>query len=122
MSIRVLIVDESSTMRKIMIRSLNSAGITEVIEAGDGAEALHLFSQANWQLVLLEWNMTGKNGLEVLQEIRAQGSDVPVIMVTAEAEPSRVTAAIQAGATDYIIRPFTADLLHQKLERYCAMT
>ena len=122
MSIRVLIADESSTMRRIMIRSLNSADITEVVEAGNGAEALRLFAQANVQLVLLEWHMPEKNGLDVLQEIRAQGSAVPVVMVTAEAKPSCVTAAIRAGATDYIIRPFTADFFRQKIEHYCAMT
>ena len=121
MSIRVMIVDDTKIMRKIIIRSLNAVGISDIVEAGDGAEALRLFAQANVQLVLLDWNMPEKNGLEVLQEIRAQGSDVPVIMVTAEAEQSRVTAAIQAGATDFLIRPFTADLFRQKLERYCVM-
>ena len=115
MSVRVLIADESSTLRRIMIRSLNLAGITEVVEAGNSAEALRLFAQVNAQLVLLDWNMPEKNGLEVLQEIRAQGSAVPVIMVTAEAEPSRVTAAIRAGATDYLIRPFTADFFARSL-------
>lgn len=121
MNIRVLIADDSSTMRKIIIRSLNAVGITDIVEAADGAEALSLFGQSDVQLVMLDWNMPEKNGLEVLQEIRALGSNVPVMMVTTEAEKARVLAAIQSGATDYLVKPFTADLLREKLEKHCAV-
>ncbi len=120
MSIRVLVADDSGTMRKHIIRSLKVLGVTDVVQAGDGAETLSLFGEMNVQLLLLDWNMPEKDGLEVLQEIRAQGSDVPVMMVTTEADKSRVLAAIQAGATDYLVKPFTADLLRQKLEQHCA--
>ena len=122
MSIRVLVADDSSTMRKIIIRSLNAVGITDIVEACDGDEALSVFGKTDVRLVMLDWNMPEKNGLEVLQEIRAQGSDVPIMMVTTEAEKSRVLAAIQAGATDYIVKPFTADLLRQKIEQHCTVS
>ncbi len=121
MRFRVLVADDSSTMRGIIIRYLNAAGVTDIVEACDGTEALLMFSIANAQMVMLDWNMPEKNGLEVLQEIRAQGSDVPVMMVTTEAQKSHVLAAIQAGATDYIVKPFTADVLQEKIEKYYDM-
>ena len=87
MNIRVLIVDDSSTMRKIIGRALKSIGVTDIVEACDGVEALRLFNQ-DVQFVMLDWSMPGKNGLEVLREIRGQGSNVPVMMVTTEVERS----------------------------------
>ena len=119
MSTRVLVADDSSTMRKIIVRSLNAAGVTEIVQAADGAEALDLFRKSDVQLVMLDWNMPEKNGLEVLEGIRATGSEVPVMMVTTEAEAARVAAAIQAGASDYLVKPFTPDLLREKIEKHC---
>lgn len=118
MSARVLVADDSSTMRKIILRSLQAVGVTEATEAQDGAEAVALFSPGKFDLVLTDWNMPGKTGLEVVQEIRAKDANVPIIMVTTEAEKGRVMQAIQAGVSDYLIKPFTADTLREKLQKH----
>ncbi|MDR1384397.1 MAG: response regulator [Planctomycetaceae bacterium] len=115
---KVLVADDSSTMRKIILRSLQAVGVTEVTEAADGAEAISLFKPGTFDLVLTDWNMPGMTGLEVLQSIRAQDANIPVIMVTTEAEKNRVLQAIQAGVSDYLVKPFTADTLREKLEKH----
>jgi len=115
---RVLVADDSSTMRKIILRSLQAVGVTEITEAADGAEALSLFKPGVYDLVLTDWNMPGMTGLEVLQGIRSQDTAIPVIMVTTEAEKNRVMEAIQAGVSDYLVKPFTADTLREKLEKH----
>ncbi len=117
---RVLVADDSSTMRKIILRSLQAVGVTDIAEAADGAEAIAMFKPGDFDMVLTDWNMPGLTGLEVLQQIRAQDPKVPVIMVTTEAEKSRVLQAIQAGVTDYLVKPFTADTLREKLEKHGA--
>jgi len=120
MSTRVLVADDSGTMRKIIIRSLNAVGIQSVIEAADGNQAVALFKPGQFDLVLTDWNMPGKTGVEVAREIRAQDATVPVIMITTEAEKSRVIEAIQAGVTNYVVKPFTPDTLREKLDKYVA--
>ena len=118
MSARVLVADDSSTMRKIILRSLNAVGVESAVEAADGEEAMGLFEPGKFDLVLTDWNMPRKNGLEVIQEVRKQDGDVTIIMVTTEAEKSRVLEAIQAGVSDYLVKPFTADMLREKLEKH----
>lgn len=118
MSKRVLVADDSSTMRKIIIRSLAAVGVPEATEAADGSEALSLFKPGAFDLVLTDWNMPGKSGLEVVQGIRAQDGNVPIIMVTTEAEKGRVLQAIEAGVSDYLVKPFTAETLREKLEKH----
>jgi len=118
MSLSVLIADDSSTMRKIIARSLLSLGASELTEAGDGAQAVDQFKAGKFDLVLTDWNMPNKSGLEVVKEIRADNAQVPIIMITTEAEKSRVVEAIQAGVTDYLIKPFTAEALKGKLEKF----
>ncbi len=117
MSVKALIADDSGVMRKIIVRAANSAGITDIIEAVDGADALEKFSQSQFDVVLTDWNMPNKSGLEVIQEIRGQGSKVPIIMVTTEGEKSNVLQAIQAGVTDYLTKPFEASALAEKMEK-----
>ena len=117
---RVLVADDSSTMRKIILRSLQAVGVTDIVEAADGTEAIAIFKPGDFDMILTDWNMPGLTGLEVLQQIRAQDPKVPVIMVTTEAEKSRVLQAIQAGVTDYLVKPFTADTLREKLEKHGA--
>jgi len=121
MSTNVLVADDSGTMRKILIRSLSAAGITSVVEAADGSQAVALFAPGSFGLVLTDWNMPGKTGLEVIREIRAQDPKVPIIMITTEAEKQRVVAAIQAGVTDYLVKPFTPDTLREKLDKHVAV-
>lgn len=118
MGTHVLVADDSSTMRKIILRSLQAVGVSEATEAGDGEEAIRLFKPGDFDLVLTDWNMPGKNGLEVIQAIRKQDAKVPIIMVTTEAEKSRVLEAIQAGVSDYLVKPFTAETLREKLEKH----
>jgi len=118
MSTRVLVADDSSTMRKIILRSLTAVGVDTATEAADGQEAVDKFKPGDFDLVLTDWNMPNKNGLEVITEIRAQDANVPIIMVTTEAEKSRVLEAIQAGVSDYLVKPFTADMLREKLEKH----
>jgi len=118
MGTRVLVADDSSTMRKIILRSLQAVGVTEVTEASDGSEAVGLFNPGEFDMILTDWNMPGKTGLEVVEEIRGQDKEVPIIMVTTEAEKGRVVQAIQAGVSDYLVKPFTADTLREKLQKH----
>jgi two-component system chemotaxis response regulator CheY len=118
MGTRCLVADDSSTMRKIILRSLNAVGVSDITEAADGEEAIKLFGDGGFNLVLTDWNMPGKSGLEVIQAIRATNKEVPIIMVTTEAEKSRVLEAIQAGVSDYLVKPFTADTLREKLAKH----
>jgi len=117
-SAKVLVADDSGTMRKIVIRSLNAVGITDVVEAGDGVEAIKAFEENTFNLVLTDWNMPNKTGLEVIEAIRGQGSTVPIIMITTESEKRRVLDAIRAGVSDYLVKPFQAEMLREKLEKF----
>ena len=116
---KVLVVDDSGTLRKIIIRALNSAGMSDTVEAGDGVEALGAFQKSPFSLVLTDWNMPNKSGLELTKDIRSLGSKVPIFMITTESEKTRVVEAIQAGITDYLVKPFTQEQLQEKLTKYC---
>jgi two-component system chemotaxis response regulator CheY len=105
-------------MRKIVIRALNAAGFNDTVEAADGVEALAIFQKQSPGLVMTDWNMPNKSGLELTQEIRKLGSKVPIFMITTEAEKARVVEAIQAGITDYLTKPFTQEVLQAKLEKF----
>lgn len=115
---KVLVADDSGIMRKIIIRSLNAVGVTEIVEAADGQEAIDAYKGEPVDLILTDWNMPNKSGLDVVTEIRALGSSVPIIMVTTEAQKSQVIAAIQAGVNDYLTKPFEADDLRAKLDKF----
>lgn len=118
MSQKVLVVDDSGTMRKIIIRALNAVGFADVVEAGDGCEGLAAFQRDHYQLVMTDWNMPNKSGVELTADIRATGSKVPIFMVTTEGEKGRVLEAIKAGVTDFLVKPFSADALKEKLNKY----
>ena len=118
---KVLVVDDSATMRKIIVRSLTASGVDETAQAGDGVEALRLFQEESFDLVLTDWNMPNKSGIELVRDIRSLGSNVPVVMITTEAEKARVLEAVQAGISDYLVKPFTPDALQQKLEKFAAV-
>lgn len=115
---KVLVADDSGIMRKIIIRSLNAVGVNEIVEAADGQEAIDAYKNEPVDLILTDWNMPNKSGLDVVTEIRAMGSSVPIIMVTTEAQKSQVIAAIQAGVNDYLTKPFEADDLRAKLDKF----
>jgi two-component system chemotaxis response regulator CheY len=116
--VRALVVDDSNAMRSIMARILRSVGF-EVVEASDGQEALdHLKQGAVPQVALVDWNMPRMDGVEFLRSMRGNAAwdDVPVMMVTAETESSLVVTALEAGANDYLMKPFTREMLIEKLD------
>jgi len=115
---KVLLVDDSGTMRTIQKRCLSKLGIEDVTEAEDGVQALERFEAGTFDIVLSDWNMPNMDGLQLLKEIRQRNKDIPVIMITTEAERARVVTAIQAGVSDYLVKPFTPDSLKSKLERW----
>ncbi len=115
---KVLLVDDSGVMRKIIARGLNSLWIDQVVEAADGVEALAAFGDGEgFDLVLTDWNMPNMNGLELVQAIRGAGHRLPIMMVTTETEKTQVLKAIQAGVNDYLVKPFDQEMLQLKLER-----
>ncbi len=121
MDMRVLVVDDSATMRKIIVRALKTIGVEDTAQAADGVEALEQFQQGSFDLVLTDWNMPNKSGIELVRDIRGLGSQVPMVMITTEAEKERVLEAIQAGISDYLVKPFTPDSLKEKLTKFAAV-
>ncbi|HBJ38157.1 MAG TPA: two-component system response regulator [Planctomycetaceae bacterium] len=115
---RVLVVDDSGVMRKIISRALGELGINEVEEAADGQLALDMMTASGpFDLLITDWNMPVMNGLELVQSLRGSGCAVPIIMVTTKSEKEAVLQAIQAGVNDYVIKPFERDMLRLKIER-----
>ncbi len=118
-SIRVLIVDDFSTMRRIMKNILKQLGFTNITEADDGTTAMELLNTGSYDLVISDWNMPRMTGLELLREVRAGGphKEVPFLMVTAEAQRQNVIEAVQSGVSNYVVKPFTAEGIHEKLRK-----
>lgn len=116
---RFLVVDDFSTMRRIVRNLLKELGFLNVEEAEDGAVALQRLGAAPFDFVITDWNMPNMNGLELLNAIRAhpQLKRLPVLMITAEAKRENIIAAAQAGASGYIVKPFTAATLSEKLAK-----
>ncbi len=112
----VLLVDDSGTMRKIQRNVLTSIGVAEVVEAGDGIEALEKLKTSQVDLVLTDWNMPNMDGLAFVKAVRAGGSKIPILMVTTEAEKRRVIEAVKAGVNGYVLKPFTPDTLSAKIK------
>ncbi|MBI5637025.1 MAG: response regulator [Nitrospinae bacterium] len=121
---RVLVIDDFATMRKIEKNILGQLGIKNVDEADDGSTALPKLKANKYDVVLLDWNMPNMTGLELLKAMRAEDSlkTLPVIMVTAEALKDNVVAAAQAGVNDYVVKPFTAGTLEEKLKKVLKLT
>ncbi|PWC14295.1 chemotaxis protein CheY [Brenneria roseae subsp. americana] len=117
--LRFLVVDDFSTMRRIVRNLLKELGFNNVEEAEDGADALNKLRAGAFDFVISDWNMPNMDGLELLQTIRADGSlsKLPVLMVTAEAKKENIIAAAQAGASGYVVKPFTAATLEEKLSK-----
>src|SRR5690606_17887628 len=116
-NMRVLIVDDFSTMRRIIKNLLADLGFNNTVEADDGNSALVVLRREPVDLVVTDWNMPGMSGIELLRAIRgdAQLRTLPVLMVTAEAKREQIIDAAQAGVNGYIIKPFTAQTLEEKL-------
>lgn len=118
MSIKVLVVDDSSTMRRIISKILKKMDITEIFQASDGVDALNLLSSNSVDLILLDWNMPRMNGLGLVKNLRENSkfNSTSIIMVTTEAERSSVVEAVKAGANNYLAKPFTPDALITKIK------
>ena len=118
-AIKILVVDDFPTMRRIVKNLLKDLGFENVDEAEDGAMALEKLRHGNFEFVLSDWNMPNMDGLTLLKEIRADAalSRLPVLMVTAEAKKENIIAAAQAGASGYVVKPFTAATLEEKLNK-----
>ena len=116
---RVLLADDSAVMRKIIIRALNAVGVDDIVEVGDGDAALEAYSPGAFEAVLTDWNMPGMTGIDLLRNVRADDNlkTLPVLMVTAEAKRDQIVAAAQAGVNGYVVKPFTAAVLKEKIEK-----
>ena len=118
-NLNFLVVDDFSTMRRIVRNLLKELGYNNVEEAEDGAQALDKLNSGRFQFVVSDWNMPNLDGLEMLKRIRASDAlkHLPVLMVTAEAKKENIIAAAQAGANGYVVKPFSAATLEEKLDR-----
>ncbi|QJQ96570.1 MULTISPECIES: chemotaxis response regulator CheY [Halomonadaceae] len=115
----ILVVDDFPTMRRIVRGLLKELGFTNVDEAEDGQEGLAKLRSGAFEFVVSDWNMPNLDGLEMLKQIRADDAlkHLPVLMVTAEAKKENIIAAAQAGANGYVVKPFTAATLEEKLNK-----
>ncbi|MCA9726178.1 MAG: response regulator [Candidatus Eisenbacteria bacterium] len=112
---KIMLVDDSRTMRNIQKNVLAQLGYSDIVEAADGQEALKVAEAEKPELILLDWNMPKLDGLGFLKEFRGANKTTPVIMVTTEAEKARVVEAIKAGVNNYVIKPFTPELLQTRI-------
>jgi two-component system chemotaxis response regulator CheY len=116
---KILVVDDFSTMRRIIKNLLKDLGFTNIQEADDGSTALPMLQQGDFDFVVTDWNMPGMQGIDLLRAIRSDENlkHTPVLMVTAEAKKEQIVAAAQAGVNGYVIKPFTAATLKEKLAK-----
>jgi len=115
----ILVVDDFSTMRRIIKGLLGDLGYTNVTEADDGTTALPLLKAGSFDLLITDWNMPGMQGVELLRHVRADErlKKLPVLMLTAEAKREQIVEAAQAGVNGYVIKPFTAATLKEKIDK-----
>ena len=118
-NMKVLLVDDFATMRKIVRNILGQLGIKNVDEADDGSTALPKLKQNKYDIVISDWNMPKMTGLDLLKAVRADENlkSLPFLMVTAAALKDNIVAAAQAGISDYVVKPFTAATLEEKLKK-----
>jgi two-component system chemotaxis response regulator CheY len=119
---KFLVVDDFSTMRRIIKNLLHDLGYHHVDEADDGKTALPMLKGGNYDFLVTDWNMPGMPGIELLKQVRADPalSKLPVLMLTAEAKREQIVEAAQAGVSGYVIKPFTAATLKEKLDKIFA--
>jgi two-component system, chemotaxis family, chemotaxis protein CheY len=117
--IKILVVDDFATMRKVLRNLLKQGGYENVMEAADGIAALQIIKTEKIDFIISDWNMPNMSGLDLLKSVRAdkEVSNTPFLMVTAETLPDRVISAVRAGASSYITKPFTADVLNEKIAK-----
>jgi two-component system chemotaxis response regulator CheY len=117
--LKFLVVDDFSTMRRIIKNLLNDLGYANVTEADDGTTALPMLVNGNFDFLITDWNMPGMPGLDLLKAVRANPklAKLPVLMLTAEAKREQIIEAAQAGVNGYVIKPFTAATLKEKIDK-----
>lgn len=117
---KIMLVDDSQTMRNVEKKVLAQIGYSDVVEASDGQDALSKVGAAKPDLILLDWNMPNMDGLSFLKKFRQSDKVTTVIMVTTEAEKTRVVEAIKAGVNNYVVKPFTPEQLGKKIQETLA--
>ena len=119
---RFLVVDDSSTMRRIIINTLNKLGYQDVLEASNGREGVDRLAAADVDLVITDWNMPEMNGIDFIRTIRGldKTRETPVLMVTTNAAKDDIVEALRAGVNNYIVKPFTPDTFREKIEAVIA--
>ena len=118
-NMKILVVDDFSTMRRIIKNLLRDLGFSNTAEADDGTSALPMLQNGNFDLLITDWNMPGMQGIDLLRAVRADPKlvSLPVLMVTAESKRDQIVEAAQSGVNGYIVKPFTAITLKEKLEK-----
>lgn len=118
-NMKILIVDDFSTMRRIIKNLLRDLGFTNTVEADDGNTAIPILNQGHIDFLVTDWNMPGMTGIDLLRHVRADEKlkHLPVLMVTAEAKREQIIEAAQAGVNGYVVKPFTAIALKDKIEK-----
>jgi two-component system chemotaxis response regulator CheY len=118
-NMKILIVDDFSTMRRIVKNLLRDLGFTNTQEADDGNTALPMLLNGDFDFLVTDWNMPGMSGIDLLKKVRADErlKNLPVLMVTAEAKREQIVAAAQAGVNGYVVKPFTAAVLKEKIDK-----
>ncbi|WP_200821414.1 chemotaxis response regulator CheY [Oceanicoccus sp. KOV_DT_Chl] len=116
---KILIVDDFSTMRRIIKNLLRDLGFTNTSEADDGVTALPMLQNGNFDFLVTDWNMPGMTGIDLLKAVRADErlKNMPILMVTAEAKRDQIVEAAQAGVNGYVVKPFTAAVLKEKIDK-----
>lgn len=117
-NLTILVVDDFSTMRRIVMNLVKELGCQRMIEAEDGVDAMRKLENGGIQFVISDWNMPNMTGLELLQQVRASEvlKDLPFLLITAEAKKENIIEAAKAGADGYIVKPFTAAVLNEKIQ------
>lgn len=118
-NMKILIVDDFSTMRRIIKNLLRDLGFTNTQEADDGSTALPMLRAGDFDFLVTDWNMPGMTGIDLLKEVRADEklASLPVLMVTAEAKRDQIVEAAQSGVNGYVVKPFTAQVLKEKIDK-----
>ncbi|WNO07892.1 chemotaxis response regulator CheY [Teredinibacter sp. KSP-S5-2] len=118
-NMKILIVDDFSTMRRIIKNLLRDLGFTNTQEADDGSTALPMLKNGDFDFLVTDWNMPGMTGIDLLKECRADAklASLPILMVTAEAKRDQIIEAAQAGVNGYVVKPFTAQVLKEKIDK-----
>ena len=117
---KFLVVDDSATMRRIVVNSLQRIGFNECVEAEDGREALEKFD-GSIGFVITDWNMPNMSGTDLARALRAEGKTVPILMVTARSVREDIIAALESGVNNYIVKPFTPQVLKEKIDQLLAV-